>query len=448
MFFVAVALAAMSASAGRAVRTFGWYRNAAQTDFQVPLALEEGVDDFTYADTEPDGANLCVTDSEGTQLPIEIENWNPSGMSIVWVKVPSFSKDTELTLLWGAEADELTPLRDNIWDGARLVMHLADGKDSSTYNTAFARSENATEEGAVGTANTFGNEAKKYNGTMQNGQIANMGSRFTISFWLNSANLGKTASGAAVSEYLFVGMVPASDAQFAVLHGYKAGLLELFMPHWVNNGTDPRNASALPILGDGWHHYAWTYDGTTLVTYRDGKQNSSTAVSFTLKTATNDHVFRVGGASSSAYLSGALDELRIESVARTAEWIAAACETQAQTLPLESVALDLPELTVGETLTNFTALVALNNAHAAWSQDFYGMAQNGKIKFRTDPDGPDCEFEIERMPWDAALPMSWWVKLPEWRDGQKLYACWPRYKVPSASLVYQNTNAWDRSYLH
>ena len=101
MFFVAVALAAMSASAGRAVRTFGWYRNAAQTDFQVPLALEEGVDDFTYADTAADGANLCVTDTDGTQLPIEIENWNPSGKSIVWVKVPSFSKDTELTLLWG-----------------------------------------------------------------------------------------------------------------------------------------------------------------------------------------------------------------------------------------------------------------------------------------------------------------------------------------------------------
>ena len=45
--------------------------------------------------------------------------------------------------------------------------------------------------------------------------------KFTISFWLNSANLGKTASGTAVSEYLFVGMVPSG--QFAVLHGYKVG---------------------------------------------------------------------------------------------------------------------------------------------------------------------------------------------------------------------------------
>ena len=49
-FLFAVALAAAGASAGTAVRTFGWYRNAAQTDFQVPLALEEGVDDELRAE--------------------------------------------------------------------------------------------------------------------------------------------------------------------------------------------------------------------------------------------------------------------------------------------------------------------------------------------------------------------------------------------------------------
>lgn len=64
---------------------------------------------------------------------------------------------------------------------------------------------------------TFGTEARKYNcASMQNGQVANLGNKFTISFWLNSANLGKTASGTAVSEYLFVGMVPSG--QFAILH--------------------------------------------------------------------------------------------------------------------------------------------------------------------------------------------------------------------------------------
>ncbi|MBR0506577.1 MAG: hypothetical protein IJJ84_14345, partial [Kiritimatiellae bacterium] len=230
---------ALGAFAGTATFSFGWYRNAAQTDFQVPVALEEGVNGFTYADAAANGADLCVTDAGGTQLPIEIENWNPSGKSIVWVKVPSFSKDTVLTFLWGADAAGLTPLRDNIWSDARLVMHLVNGKDSSTYNASFVRGgDDATEDGPVGTANTFGTEARKYNcASMQNGQVANLGNKFTISFWLNSANLGKTTSGTAVSEYLFVGMVPSG--QFAILHGYKAGYLEFFFSGCIASGTDP-----------------------------------------------------------------------------------------------------------------------------------------------------------------------------------------------------------------
>ena len=80
---------ALGAFAGTTTYSFDWFRNAAQTDFQVPLALEEGVNGFTYSDAAAAGADLCVTDAGGTQLPIEIENWNPSGKSVVWVKVPS-----------------------------------------------------------------------------------------------------------------------------------------------------------------------------------------------------------------------------------------------------------------------------------------------------------------------------------------------------------------------
>ena len=53
---------------GTATRTFEWYRNAAQTDFQVPIVLEEGVGGFSYSEAAADGSDLCVF-SGGTQLP-------------------------------------------------------------------------------------------------------------------------------------------------------------------------------------------------------------------------------------------------------------------------------------------------------------------------------------------------------------------------------------------
>ena len=57
---------ALGAFAGTTTYSFDWYRNAAQTDFQVPIALEEGVSGFTYSDAAADGADLCVTDAGGT----------------------------------------------------------------------------------------------------------------------------------------------------------------------------------------------------------------------------------------------------------------------------------------------------------------------------------------------------------------------------------------------
>ena len=437
-----LAMCCTVAYGGTAMRTFEWYRNAAQTDFQVPIVLEEGVDGFSYSGAAADGADLCVF-SGGAQLPVEIENWNTSGKSVAWVKVPSFSKNTTLTLKWGADADP-SPLRDNLWSDARLVMHLADGKDSSTFGASFSRSANETTDGPVGTGNVFGTEARKYNcASMANGQIANMGSNFTISFWLNSANLGKN-NGSVVNQYLFVGMVPSG--QFAVLHGYKAGYLELYFPSWVT-GTDPRTASGLPIVGEGWHHYAWTYDGTTLRTYRDGSQYSATSISFTLKTSTSSHAFRLGGAGSSAYLSGSLDELRIESVARSANWIAAECETQSQVL-CPYIELELSDCAVGETLTDFTALVAMDYNDARWDIDFHVAARNETLTFKL-PDGTVCPHETERATLDSGAPCSWWVRLPECSVGQKLRIYRPFASVPeNGSMIYQNPGAWGSDYMH
>ena len=86
MTFATLAIVTV-AYGGTATRTFEWYRNAAQTDFQDPIVLEEGVGGFSYSEAAADGSDLCVF-SGGTQLPVEIENWNTSGRSVAWAKVP------------------------------------------------------------------------------------------------------------------------------------------------------------------------------------------------------------------------------------------------------------------------------------------------------------------------------------------------------------------------
>lgn len=66
---------------------------------------------------------------------------------------------------------------------------------------------------------------------------------------------------------------------------------------------------------DGWHHYAQTYDGTTLKAYRDGVLVGSQALTGTI-TAADEGVIADGGG------SNIIDDLRFYSTALTVEQIA------------------------------------------------------------------------------------------------------------------------------
>ena len=71
--------------------------NEAVENCQVPLVLSESKNGFSYQDFQS-GSDLQIVDADDNILPFEIECWDPSGKSIVWVKVPNFSKDTKLKL--------------------------------------------------------------------------------------------------------------------------------------------------------------------------------------------------------------------------------------------------------------------------------------------------------------------------------------------------------------
>ena len=46
-------------------------------------------DRIDYGQTHNNGRDLRFVDANGTVLPHEIESWNQSGISLVWVRVPT-----------------------------------------------------------------------------------------------------------------------------------------------------------------------------------------------------------------------------------------------------------------------------------------------------------------------------------------------------------------------
>ena len=92
---------------------------------------------FDPADCGANGADLRFALADGTLLAHEIDTWNPSGESLVWVNVPSLAADTQVVAYWGVKDSSLAPAVNaaDTWPDFIGVWHLGEGaaivRDSS-----------------------------------------------------------------------------------------------------------------------------------------------------------------------------------------------------------------------------------------------------------------------------------------------------------------------------
>ena len=94
---------------------------------------------FSYADLQnpATGADLCFVDMGGNGLPFEIDTWNASGESLVWVRLPSMTNGTEFVMCWGGGTSGKTVCGESPFSGYVGVWHMSEASgpvaDSSGY---------------------------------------------------------------------------------------------------------------------------------------------------------------------------------------------------------------------------------------------------------------------------------------------------------------------------
>ena len=72
------------------------------TDFPVLIRLSAALNDFKYSACKVlNGGDLRFADADGNLLASEIDTWDVNGESLVWVKVPSFNKNTMIKAYYG-----------------------------------------------------------------------------------------------------------------------------------------------------------------------------------------------------------------------------------------------------------------------------------------------------------------------------------------------------------
>ena len=164
----------------------GYTGSTTLTDFQALIKLSDGVYGFHYSDCiGANGTDLWFTDSSGNLISHDVDTWDTSGDSFVWVKIPTVVPSTDanfptaITMHWGeARTAEQTCVTKDTWNGFVGVWHMgeASGADNEpdmtgnglaakpTAGSSGAVSQMTTAPGLIGGCRINQTSSSKHNG--------------------------------------------------------------------------------------------------------------------------------------------------------------------------------------------------------------------------------------------------------------------------------------------
>ena len=295
-------------------------------NFPVLVHLTAGNFDFSHAQVS--GQDIRFFDSDGTTpLSYEIESWTGSE-AFIWVKVPQIDASSTTDSIWmrygnpsAADGQNATAVWDTNYKG---VWHLkeATGATSadSTSNGNNATPLNSPTQGA----------AKIDGGLTFNGLASGMEDNVSSTFGLGTASVtmecwAYLSSTSLHGAFIKIGGISPNQGYGIGVGGQVAGAYAFHNPgnqilglyegnRWMDAGT----------FTTGWHHFAFVIDASQHPhVYYDGTQIYSDAGTVPLAPASS--ITHIGGYTGSVgenrHFNGTLDEVRVSSSVRSANWI-------------------------------------------------------------------------------------------------------------------------------
>jgi hypothetical protein len=312
---------------------------SAVTDLPVLVRLSSAVDSEFYSLAGENGIHLVFgteQDGEIVVYPHEIDTWNPDGVSLVWVKLPALSADSEFNLYYGGTGTG--GLASSTWSNYAGVWHLNEsGTDGGTVNPIIVsnRTANGSQidgeayggtsatNGVIGGGRTISTSATTSNAiggifvpgdkdcTLFNGA-------FTISGWIVHKNQAYNY------DHIFFRKSAAKDT-----NGFCAEMANAASSVNVYGSSTTMFSAGLPsgLKGTDWTHLVMVYTNTTCSVYTNGVLSASGTVA---KVTDNGQMFAFGndvdgyaGAVGDISWKGAMDELRLSGVSFSAQYVAA-----------------------------------------------------------------------------------------------------------------------------
>ncbi|MGL1887318.1 MAG: DUF2341 domain-containing protein, partial [Reichenbachiella sp.] len=393
------------------------------TDFPVLIRLTAS--DFTFANARGNGEDIRFATAANVPMDYEIERWDSTNaVAEMWVKVPSIAGNstTNIKMFWGraeptSKSDGAAVFEpSNDFEG---VWHLSEEGDAGASGFLDATSNNydltGTNLEATDDVNAVAGKGITLDGTNEyiEADVQTVsGYPFTMTAWVATTDI----SGSV----MFIGDKDAANI-YHTLQVDTVGTLEMVARNGAGVGIDTEDDRIRN--NNQWYHITGVYvSATSRIFYVDGVQVGTDATSVAFSSAIDRIALgRWGDTSPQNYLLGTIDEARISSTNRSADWIKLAYESQKfpsaliQTSHYEqwsnnsTITMNTTSggADVASDVNNFPVLVRLTGSNFT----FANARGNGEdIRFATAA-GIPMAYEIER--WDSTNALAeLWVNVP------------------------------------
>jgi hypothetical protein len=291
------------------------------TDFPVLVRLTAAMFDFGQANR--DGSDIRFIGSGTAFLPYAIEQWDPDNLqAAVWVKVDTVFGGNSMqgvTMYWGnadaPAASDNAAVFDTA-DGYAGVWHLSNNDDRILDATAAAR--NGENSGSALAPGIIGNAREFTDGDyIRIGGLFDTPQNVTLSAWVSYDTATEGQDIISIGDAV---LIRVDDSV------YNIGTAGSYHNDSILSDTNFAYASSREFLAKtGWHHLAYTINAEAHVQtlYIDGVQH---AVSYDVNPihygglGTDTYLGRHGNGKTDFNYIGILDEVRICTIARSADW--------------------------------------------------------------------------------------------------------------------------------
>ena len=268
-------------------------------------------DDFTLTN----GGDMMFVDENGEALPHEVDTWDTSGESLVWVKLPSTAANTKLTMYYGNGTVSPAEAMD-VWGDYVGVWHLNEANGNardSTGHGLVAVPTGADAADSIGVASKIGNgrqmataKGKKSYLSVANSDLLDCGDSLTFSGWFKASATFANYSMRYVSRKN--AYTDANGWEVEARYGTDAVSATTVSARGASQGDF---TATVPDVRNNWIHLVLVFNGKTLTYYVNGIQKAS----HTITAACSDNdlalVFGNSPTGNESNWCGWMDELRL-----------------------------------------------------------------------------------------------------------------------------------------